>query len=185
MSSDEFSIEIKGLKEVNAALYAYSQQLGDRVVLASLMQGARVVQRAAKAAAPVRTGRLRRGIVVKKSKIHDGKRSDATIGVYLTLRKGKGKADPRDAFYGRWQELGWNVRGKRREGGTSRSAIVNRFGRRSGRKTLPGKRDIPGKFFLNNAFAAQKANAVQMTIAAANAGAELLAKKVGFQWRKA
>lgn len=182
--SDEFSIEIKGLKELNAALYSYSQQLGDKVVLASLMQGARVVQRAAKAAAPVRTGRLRRGIVVRKSRIYDGKKTPDKIGVYLTLRAGKGKADPKDAFYGRWQERGWNVRGKFREViGRNRNGTRKLAGP-AGRATYPGKRDIPGKFFMRDAFVSNRENAVRMIIAAATAGAEILARKTGFKWHK-
>lgn len=108
------AITIKGLKEVQKALYSYSQQLGDRVVLAALRQGANLVKKSVQQQAPVKTGTLRRGFRVSKSRIHNGKRSSSMIGVYLTLRKGGGRKDKNDPFYGRWQESGWrNIPGKK------------------------------------------------------------------------
>ena len=101
--SDE-TIVITGLRETQKALYAYSQQLGDRVVISSLRQGANLVKRAIERQVPVRTGKLKRGFKVAKSRIHSGKMSDSLIGVYLTLRKGKTAP-----FYGRFINDGWNA----------------------------------------------------------------------------
>lgn len=182
----DFEIKVTGLKETQKALYSYSQQLGDKVVIDSLKQGARIVQRAAKAAAPVRTGRLKRAIVVKKSKIYNGKRRSDMIGVFLTILQGR-RYGNRDAFYGRFQEEGWEVRGasrttantpyRRTRGGSirmSRAATGGRHSMRSGNK-------VPGKFFMRDAFARNKVNAVRMIIAAANAGGEILARKTGLK----
>ena len=98
------TITVTGLKDVQRKLYAYSQQLGDRVVLGALRQGANLVKRAAQSNAPIRTGKLKRGIRVSRSKIHRGRMSGDLIGVYLSLRKGKD-----GPFYGRFQEDGWRA----------------------------------------------------------------------------
>lgn len=180
-------ITVSGLREVNLALYAYSQQLGDRVVIASLRQGANLIKRQISADAPVKTGKLRRGFRVSKSKIHRGKTSSDLIGVYLTLRTGK------DApFYGRFQNDGWNTKGKartvlntpfrvNRRGKTlfSKSGITPRFCARTGRKTLPGKTDVPGKFFIQKAFMSQRDAAVRLIVQSAEAGAAVIGRKVG------
>lgn len=186
--NEAFSLTVSGLPEINKALYAYSQQLGDKVVLASLREGAKLVQRQARAAAPRKSGRLARAIVVKTSKLHSAKRG-GMLGVYLTIRTGKGKADPKDGFYGRWQEKGWNVRGKTR----TAQNTPGRFNRRGifrlsraatgGRATLPGKLNVLGKFFVRDSFERNKVVAVQLIIAAASAGAELLARKTGLKGR--
>lgn len=105
----ETTIKITGLNEATKSIYAYSQQLGDRVVKGSLRVGANVVARAARVGAPVKTGLLkRRGIVVRNSKIHRGKSSKDLIGVYVTIAAKK-KGDP---YYGKFQETGWKA-GKR------------------------------------------------------------------------
>lgn len=151
--ADAFEIKITGLKEVQKALYSYSQQLGDKVVIAALTQGARLVQRAAKTRAPVITGRLKRGIVVRKSKINNGRRREL-IGVYMTLRKGKGKKDPKDAFYGSFIEDGFTAR---------------------------GGRVISGKEFIKGAFRGTRDAAVRLIVQSAERGAEIVKRKVGLR----
>jgi HK97 gp10 family phage protein len=103
------TITITGLREVQRKLYSYSQQLGDRVVLGALRQGANVVRKQAQANAPVKTGLLKRSIRVSRSKIHNGKKSDGMIGVYLSVRKGKS-----GAYYAGFQEDGWRA-GKKKK----------------------------------------------------------------------
>ena len=96
--TDGIEIKVEGIKEVNKALYSYSQQLGDRVVLKALREGAKLVQKDARKRVPRRTGTLRRGITIKNSKIHSKRRSNGKLGVYLTLKS--------SAFYGRFLEDG-------------------------------------------------------------------------------
>lgn len=99
------SIQITGLKETARTLYAYSQQLGDRVIRGALRQGANHVLRGLRPKLPVRTGLLRRrGFRVVNSRLHNGKRSSDLIGVYIGLRKGKGAP-----FYGRFINDGWQA----------------------------------------------------------------------------
>jgi HK97 gp10 family phage protein len=176
----DFEINVSGLREVQKTLYQYSRQLGDRVVIQALLEGARYMQKTARSNAPRLTGRLRRGIVVRKSKINNGKRRN-TLGVYLTIRRGRGRADPKDAFYGRFLEDGYNVRGKNRTSKGQRKEIVNRFGSRTGRKSLPGSRDIPGIKFMKKAFDSTKQASARLIVAAAERGATILKTKVGLK----
>ena len=139
------SIKVTGLREVQRTLFSFSQQLGDRVVIGSLRQGANLMKRVARGNAPFKTGKLKRGIRVAKSKIHRGKSSTDMIGVFLQIRTKK-KNDP---FYGRFQEAGWNTHGPR---GGARSAIRAAFSSRTGRQTQRGRTNVPGKEFLHRAF---------------------------------
>jgi HK97 gp10 family phage protein len=176
----DFELKVTGLREVQRSLYSYSQQLGDKVVIQALLEGARFMQKRARANAPKRTGRLRRGIVVRKSKINNGKRREL-LGVYMTLRKGRGRADKNDAFYGRFVEDGYNVRGKSRTGKGQRKEIVERFGRRTGRKSLPGSRDIPPQRYMKRAFDSTKEASARLIVAATERGALILKRKLGLR----
>ena len=104
----ETTITVHGLRDVQKKLYQYSQQLVDKVVLGALRQGANLIKRQAQANAPIKTGKLKRGIRVTRSKIHRGKSSKDMIGVYLSVRKGKN-----GPYYAKFQEDGWKA-GKRR-----------------------------------------------------------------------
>jgi HK97 gp10 family phage protein len=101
------TITITGLREVQRKLYSYSQQLGDRVVIGALRQGANLVRKQAQANAPVKTGLLKRSIRVSRSKIHNGKKSDGMIGVYISVRKA--------AYYAGFQEDGWRAGKKKKQ----------------------------------------------------------------------
>lgn len=140
------AITITGLKEVQKSLYSYSQQLGDRVVYGALRQGANLMRKAIQREVPVRTGKLKKSFIVKRSKIHRGRLSTDMIGLFLTIRKGKNSA-----YYGRFINDGWQA----------------------------GKTKVPGKHFMEKAFDANKEPAVRLIIRNAEAGASLLARKVG------
>lgn len=170
------TITVRGLQDTQKALYTFSQRLGDRVVLGALRQGANLVRKAAQEKAPIKDGKLKRGIVVRLSKIHRGKRSTDLIGVYITVASKK-KTDP---YYGRFQEDGWNTRGKRK--GVVRRAIVEAFGSRSGRKTLPGKTNVPGKKFIDSAFQENREKAVEVIAHAAREASGIVAKKLGLKY---
>jgi HK97 gp10 family phage protein len=166
------TITVTGLREVQRSLYSYSQQLGDRVVRGSLRLGAKVIQKAAQQKAPFKTGKLRRGIVVRSSKFHRGRSSKDMIGLYI------GVYIP---FYGRFQEDGWNTKGKRNElranfrfkGRMTRRSIT------SSRVTQPGKTDVLGSRFFYRAFNEKREEAVDVVVRAATAASDVLARNVG------
>ena len=145
-------ITVSGLQETQKALYAYSQQMGDRVVRMALRQGANHVLRGIREGAPVKTGLLkRRGFRVANSRIHNGRRASELIGIYISLRKGKG-----DPFYGRFQNDGWTPAGK------------------SGAR-------VPGKGFVQRVFEERKGAAVDLIVRAAEAGADSVKRRVGLK----
>jgi len=174
----EQALTITGLKETQSALYSYSQQLGDRVIRAALRQGANYVLKGINEGIPVKTGLLkRRGFRVANSRIHNGKDSSSMIGIYISLRKGNNKDD---TFYGRFQNDGWNTHGKNGASG-ARRAITSIFGNRTGRKTLPGITNVTGKQFVQRGFESRKNAAVDLIVRAAEAGAEVVKRKVGLK----
>lgn len=146
--ADAITIEIAGLREIQAKLQQLPNKIANRVVLSSLRAGANIVKKQIQANAPVRTGALRKGFKVSRSKIH---RAPSDLGVYLTLKKGRGRSDPKDAFYGRWVEGGY----KR------------------------GRAEIPGKFFIQRAFDATKEEAVSTIVAAAETKIDEITNDVG------
>lgn len=179
---DDFDIKIDGIDEVNKALYAYSQQLGDRVMLKSLREGSKVVLREVRRLAPKgRTGRLRKGIVVRSSRIHSARRSRSTLGVYMTLRKGSGRADPKDAFYGRFVNDGWNTKGRRAISTYDAQQVKKIFGKRSGRKTMRGKTNVAGREFFDRGFKKKRIAATNLIIKLILRGSEIVKFKTGLK----
>jgi hypothetical protein len=165
------AFKITGLKETQRLLLKFPKKFGPQVVRKSLLAGIKIIRKEAKRRAPKATGKLRRGIKIMRSKIHTGK-TGRLIGYHLFIAS-KAKKDP---FYGRFQEEGWNVKG---EGSGERQTITARFGRRTGRKTQPGKRDIKGKFFIRAAWALKRRIAVKEVGKVAQVLTAKLAKRMG------
>jgi hypothetical protein len=169
-------IHVTGLKEAQKALYSYSQQMGDRVVMMALRTGANYMKRVVQATVPVKTGKLRRGFRVARSRIYNGRGNAEMIGVYLSLRKGK------DApFYGRFINDGWNTHGKKSADKGGRAAIRAVFGSRTGRRTLPGKTNVPGQQFVQKAYIAARNVAAEIIVSNAIAGGEAVKRRVGLK----
>lgn len=150
MSED---VTITGLKEIEIAMYAFGNKLGDKVAKSALRVGANYIVKQVRAAAPKKTGRLRRAIRVSNSRINNGR--NGLLGVYINIRK----SIQSGAFYGRFQEDGYKAVGRRRGG--------------SGR-------DIPGKKFIKNTFNQNQTAAVQLIVQAAERGTRILAERLGF-----
>jgi HK97 gp10 family phage protein len=112
-SADGIRIDVRGIDALEKRLYLYSRKLGDKVVIDSLKHGARLIQSVAKRGAPKATGRLRRAISLRQSKIYSKRRhKDGKIGVYITVSKGKKRGDQKGAYYGAFVEHGTkNMRG--------------------------------------------------------------------------
>lgn len=183
---NDAAITVTGLQEVQKTLYAYSQQMGDRVVRGALRQGANYVLKGVREGVPVKTGLLkRRGFRVANSRIHNGRRASGMVGIYLSLRKGKG-----DPFYGRFQNDGWNPAGRKATAG-DRIGMRMVFGsgsRMSKRVSAPAPgrggnlyAKVPGKGFVQRAFAERKESAVQLIIQSAEAGAEAVKRRLGMK----
>ena len=145
----EFEIDISGVAETQRRLFEFSQKLGDRITRLALRSGANYMLKAIREAAPKRTGRLRRAIVVKNSRIHQ-RRRNGQVGVYITIRKGKSRKDPKGAPYGTFVESGY----KR------------------------GKRIVPGRYFVRNTYNRLKRPAAELIIRNIETAGRQLADKL-------
>ncbi|MCP5009051.1 MAG: HK97 gp10 family phage protein [Aestuariibacter sp.] len=175
-------IKIEGLKDLNKSLHQIPVQLKKKVVVSSLREGAKVFQRTARQAAPRRSGRLRRAIKVKISRIHNKPRL-GLFGLYIKINPGKKRDDMRGAYYGHIIDGGWNTRGKMPrnmiERAYARGEVVRDFGSRSGRKTPKGKTNVPGKQFMLKAWG-KRTQATALSIKSMERGVDVVKRNLGF-----
>lgn len=109
----DVKVEVNGIDELKRALTALPSKLRRKVLVKALRAGARVVQKAARAAAPVlavphpyRTnGLLKRKISVRVSK---QSRSEGNVGVFVNVKplKGGGAKNKLDPYYWRFVAFG-------------------------------------------------------------------------------
>lgn len=136
-------VKIEGLEEVKAEFAALVPTLRKKVTIDALRRSTRIVREFARQEAPilsplapmVRIGRrspgtLRRAISVRVSK-RDRRYGD--VGVFVNVRPAKvgqrGAKSPKDPFYWRWINWGWNpasskTGGRGRAGRRVRSALI-------------------------------------------------------------
>ena len=113
------SVNILGLGELQADFERLSRATGNKVVRDAVMAGARVARDKARAAAPVRTGKLKKNITVTRLKQADtpggataGLRVKRPAGKTVRAIKGRGKkkralkADYQSPYYWRFIEFG-------------------------------------------------------------------------------
>lgn len=155
--ADIVSVEVHGLEDIQRKLRLLPEKVARTVINATNRKGANIVKKQIEATAPVRTGVLRKGFKISRSKIHRG---PEVFGVYLTLRNVKGRKYKDDPFYGKFQEYGW------RTGKKTKTIIVARSDREVRlsmylirgkkrivglRKRRVGEKQIPGKHFAQAA----------------------------------
>jgi|GEM_PF-2420118 len=135
---------ISGLKDLAHNLERLSDELRERDTNYATRQGALNFQAAAKARAPVDTGKLRDNIVVRKDRntIFD---SEYFVGIRRV-----GSADnPRNAFYAYFVEYGHDTR-----------PTTADKGRRKHRAGL-SSRTVPAQPFMRSAWEAERDNAIK------------------------
>lgn len=92
---------IDGLSELKKALDELPKRVIRNHVYSGLRAGAMVIRDEARTLVPVRTGRLRRAIIVYRAR---DRSAGPTYNVGVSA--GKKKDDPKGAWYGRFIELG-------------------------------------------------------------------------------
>lgn len=173
-------IRIDGLKEIDEKLKAIPQKLAKRVLDKAMRAGGRVIRDKVKAAAPMRTGALKRNVIVKRGQRRfDGDlEARFIIGVLhgrvrttpSTFKTKTGKVKTRgltaydkrgqDPFYFRFQELGYTAIGRARKGSRKERSFRAAGNPSYGRK-------IPGKKFMQNSLDASANMASQKVVAVA------------------
>ncbi len=155
-------IQIKGLPELRKALADLPGTIQRRAIRAGLNAASRIVRDKARAAAPMRTGALKRNIQAKMGKIR-GNSISAFVGVEagpvpkpnaegrVTFKNRRGVLKSRklsarekrgdDPYYYKFQERGFTAVGRRK---ARSGASKRRGGETQGKK-------VPGKWFLRDA----------------------------------
>jgi len=189
---DSVEIDIRGLADVHRALYRFGDQLGNRVTLLALRSGANYLLKKVRAVTPVSTkptknfksGRLRRAITVKTSKLNRPNRN-GKIGVFLSINPGKKRDDPKGAWYGKFVEHGYNTGSARVSHEQAGIAHNSRLRRRKDRRFRVATRrynftgrDIPGKHMIENTFNANKDYTLRLILTAIEQGGRTLINEI-------
>jgi HK97 gp10 family phage protein len=100
--------EVKGLRELRRDLKRLPKLIRNRVLHSALRAAAKPIVDSARARVPVKSGLIRRSIVVRKTKKqYRTSRAQVSIGVEKGRRtKGSKKVDFSDPFYWRFVEFG-------------------------------------------------------------------------------
>lgn len=166
------SATVRGLPDLREALRTLVPKLRRRALRNALAAGARLVRDEARRKTPVinpaalavrkgyrAPGTVKKAVAVRTSKIAT---RAGNVGVFVNVRPakqgGRGGKNPRDPFYWRWLNWGWNV--ARAGDGAGRAGKRHR---RDLRKAGAAKR-VPGRFFLE-AGAAKLSEALKVFIA--------------------
>lgn len=102
------TVKVEGLRELGERMKGLSEDMNNRIARAATAAGAVVIRDAAKQKAPVRTGNLKKNIIVKR--LPKGE-SSLTSEHIVTVRKGKltkkqQASGLNDAFYAQFVEYG-------------------------------------------------------------------------------
>ena len=142
--------KVQGIPDLRAALKGIVPKLRVRALRNALAAGARVVQKAARAATPVlsasapavlrghrKPGTVRKAISVRTSKLA---RRKGDVGVFVNVRPAKkgarGAKNPNDPFYWRFIEFGTQAHRKGSKSSyTSRGKLITRRHRRGSSAT--------------------------------------------------
>lgn len=166
------SATVRGLPDLREALRTLAPKLRRRALRNALAAGARLVRDEARKKTPVinpaalavrkgyrAPGTVKNALAVRTSKLAS---RAGNVGVFVNVRPakrgGRGGKNPRDPFYWRWLNFGWNA--ARASDGLGRAGKRHR---RDLRKSGAAKR-IPGRFFLE-AGAAKLGQALKVFIA--------------------
>jgi len=111
--ADSVSVKVNGIDELKRALAALPSKLRRKVLTKALRAGAKVVQKAARAATPVLaspTAYRTRGLLKRKLSVRVSKESrrQGNVGVFVNVKplKNGGAKNPLDPYYWRFAAFG-------------------------------------------------------------------------------
>jgi len=97
------SVQVTGLKELQQKLLAMGQKVGLKAIRTALVSGAQIIKKDAITRVPVKTGRMKNSILVKRLPKPNPFKEQVIVGV----RSGKKyQKSGRDAFYWKFIEFG-------------------------------------------------------------------------------
>jgi HK97 gp10 family phage protein len=99
----QVSVQVTGLRELERKLVALGPKVGLKAMRSALVSGAQVIKKDALNSVPVKTGRLRRSILIKRL----AKLNPFSEKVIIGVRHGKKyQKTNRDAYYWKFLEFG-------------------------------------------------------------------------------
>ena len=160
---------------------AMQRALAERIQRLALRQGANYMLKAVRQAAPKKTGRLRKAIKIRNSKINRLQKN-GNVGVFLTVYPGKSRKDQAGAWYGKFVEVGYRRGSKAITGAQAVAAGIltreeyrlKRAGLRAKRKgryaqgvrIRHGGNSVDGLHFVRNTFEQTKEQAARIIVEA-------------------
>ena len=131
------TVEVKGLQELKARLDALPKEVAQRGLRRAVAAGASVIRAAAKKAAPVAAGPIRRGGGKETApgtlqrgamaKFIKAESNDTQVFYIVGFRQGKRQQKSnRDAFYASWVEFGHKIVPRRGKGARKGTLARNR-----------------------------------------------------------
>lgn len=142
-------IQLDGAAELSAKLRDMGRKAANKYARAALRPAARIIQREAKALAPIKTGRLRKAI-----RVNNGKTTADSVTVVVAPGK---KWFVGDQFYAALQEFGWFL-GKRPRKRFKGSGAEEKYRQHS---IAIGRKFVVGKHFMQAAYDNKKGEAEQ------------------------
>lgn len=180
-------IKITGLDDVKRKFKQLPPKVAERVERLALRQGANLMLKQIRANAPVKTGRLRRAFKVRNSRLNRLNKN-GTVGIYITLNRGKSRKDKNGAWYGPFVERGYNRGSKLLTGSqavaagvmtfgeyrTKRAALrANRRGKYAqGVRARTGGKSVEGQHFVRAAYEQTKERAARLIVDASKAAVD-------------
>lgn len=159
--ADSITFKIEGIEGFSKSLDGLPNRIRKRVVFTALRAGGRLMLKGARNKAPKgRTGNLRKAIILRNSRIHNGRRGKRLLGVYLGLKNfSKVKAGTKNnAYYARFVHEGYNVKGEGKSSGRPPR----------GRKTNRGRSNVRGRKFIKRAFDSRSSAATNLILRTAD-----------------
>lgn len=147
------SINVKNIIETQRAIRKFSTRLSDKVTRLALRAGANFMLKQVRNDTPVKSGRLKRAIIVTNNRDHRPNK-DGKLGVKLVIKPGKTRADKKGAYYGQWIEHGFRP-GRPKKGRTQGT-----------RRGDPGPTLVRGKKMIEKNYHRNKRKSAQLIVEA-------------------
>jgi HK97 gp10 family phage protein len=156
MAGRQVVLKLEGFDALKKAFRELEPKVAKKVIRKAVRDGMKTVQSAAKANAPVDTGRGRRKIRVRASKGPRGTVQRHTIALAVLVGESP-QAGKKDATWYMWlQELGYHIGKRLRSGGKVIGYVPT--------KTQPVVRVMPGLHFARKAMRAKEPGVKQRMI---------------------
>lgn len=155
------TIIVTGDVELTRMLNALGRKVATRLHRTASRAAAKLILAHAKNTVPKKSGAFARSLTVRALK-----RSRKRMGYRVTQREAyasKGKSGGKEAFYGVFQELGWEAKGR---GKSTRDIVRTRLGLppklTSNTTKPPEPRKIPGKWLVRKAGTDKEQQAIRL-----------------------